>query len=155
MASIPRRTIIGGLAALAVAPAAAQGPGGKRAVVGFSGLLTPANAPRFVGELRRRLNQTIFVDVAVDRPSRRGGALVVGSGGGGRLTLVVKSGGRTTTVAVSGGNRLVESDPDRYVISGFFDCYVDRTDGDPNSITLERIAPEFSDPRFRFPSIRL
>jgi hypothetical protein len=136
---IERRILLaGGASLLASGRLAAQGRVTMDAAAYIEGEPKAANMARFASILRRYLNRMVMMNVFIDRPSQNTAAFSAGPDSGGDLML---RGGGATVRVLGGGFSTIPSTPVRHVLSGFYDVFVDRTDGDPRLITLQRTEP--------------
>jgi hypothetical protein len=136
---IGRRIFVtGGASLLASGQLVAQGRTTMDAAAYIEGEPKAANMARFVSILRRHLNRMVMMNVFIDRPAQTTAAFSAAPDSGG--DLVLRGGGATVRV-MGGGFSTIPSTPVRHVLSGFYDVFVDRTDGDPRIITLQRTEP--------------
>jgi hypothetical protein len=150
-----RRLVFGAAAVLAVGPALAQAARGRVIAFGITGEVTATNAGRFFAAVRRNIGNAIYLNVVGDKPLRPGPAFDFDVADGANLMIRHQSSRIVTTKP--GFNTFFDTGTrrQRFVCGWHYDCVVDRTDGDPNQITLLPFGLDASYSPARFPTLKL
>jgi hypothetical protein len=134
---IDRRGLLAGSASVLTAgPVAAQSRAGKTIAVSIIGDVTPLSVDRLFTGLRQNIGKSIYLNIFGEKPATRGGPFDFEVDPG--KELVIRS-SRVALRVLQGEYSIVPAARMRFVLGAHYDCYVDRTDGDPNLIRIERI----------------